>query len=188
MASTIKLRRSAVAGKVPAVGDLQLGELALNTYDGKLYTKKDNGTASIVEIGSGGSGTPVTTSDTAPGSPVDGDLWYDSIGGRTYVYYDDGSSSQWVDASPQGIGGGGGGGGQDFTFSPTAPSSPNVGDEWLDSTSGILYTRVDDGNSSAWVELAPPQLLAPEPKTNLDGGTPTTNYGGVVAINAGGVT
>lgn len=56
MANTIKLRRSAVAGKVPAVGDLQLGELALNTYDGKLYTKKDNGTASIVELSGGGGG------------------------------------------------------------------------------------------------------------------------------------
>jgi len=56
MANTIKLKRSAVSGKAPAVGDLQLGELALNTYDGKLYTKKDNGTASIVEIGAGGGG------------------------------------------------------------------------------------------------------------------------------------
>jgi len=56
MANTIKLRRSAVAGKVPAIGDLQLGELALNTYDGKLYTKKDNGTASIVELSGGGGG------------------------------------------------------------------------------------------------------------------------------------
>ena len=59
MANTIKLRRSAVAGKTPAVGDLQLGELALNTYDGKLYTKKDNGTASIVELSGGGSTAPV---------------------------------------------------------------------------------------------------------------------------------
>lgn len=59
MANTIKLRRSAVAGKAPAVGDLQLGELALNTYDGKLYTKKDNGTASVVEL-SGGATGPVT--------------------------------------------------------------------------------------------------------------------------------
>jgi hypothetical protein len=60
MASTIKIRRSAVAGKVPAVGDLELGELALNTYDGKLYTKKDNGTASIVELSGGGGGGPIT--------------------------------------------------------------------------------------------------------------------------------
>ena len=60
MANTIKLRRSAVAGKAPAVGDLQLGELALNTFDGKLYTKKDNGTASIVELSGGGATGPVT--------------------------------------------------------------------------------------------------------------------------------
>jgi hypothetical protein len=46
----------------------------------------------------------VTTSDTAPVSPSDGDLWYDSVGGRTYVYYDDGAGSQWVDTSPQGSG------------------------------------------------------------------------------------
>ena len=54
MANTIKIKRSAVAGKAPVVGDLDLGELALNTYDGKLYTKKDNGTASIVELSGGG--------------------------------------------------------------------------------------------------------------------------------------
>jgi len=59
MANTFKLKRSAVQGKVPTTGDLQLGELALNTYDGKLYTKKDNGTASIVEIGAGGGGGSV---------------------------------------------------------------------------------------------------------------------------------
>lgn len=55
MANTIKIKRSAVAGKVPVVGDLELGELALNYYDGKLFTKKDNGTASIVELSGGGS-------------------------------------------------------------------------------------------------------------------------------------
>ena len=54
MANTFRLKRSSVANKVPTTGDLQLGELALNTYDGKLYTKRDNGTATIVEIGAGG--------------------------------------------------------------------------------------------------------------------------------------
>jgi len=45
---------------VPTTSDLALGELALNTYDGKLYTKKDNGSASIVELsGGGGSGGPI---------------------------------------------------------------------------------------------------------------------------------
>ena len=55
MANTIKIRRSAVASAVPTTGQLALGELALNTYDGKLFIKKDDGTASIVQIGTGGS-------------------------------------------------------------------------------------------------------------------------------------
>lgn len=40
MASTIKLKRSSTASKVPLTTDLALGELALNTYDGLLYFKK----------------------------------------------------------------------------------------------------------------------------------------------------
>jgi len=60
MANLIKLKRSAVAGKAPTTSDLELGELALNTYDGELYTKKDNGSASIVELsGGGGGGGPI---------------------------------------------------------------------------------------------------------------------------------
>lgn len=47
--STIKLKRSAVAGKIPATSDLGLGEVALNTYDGRIYVKKSvGGTESIV--------------------------------------------------------------------------------------------------------------------------------------------
>ena len=57
MANTVRLKRSAVQGKAPVVGDLALGELAINTYDGKLYTKKNDGSDSIVEIGAGGSST-----------------------------------------------------------------------------------------------------------------------------------
>jgi len=51
MAQTIKLKRSSTSGNVPSTGQLELGELAINTYDGKVYIKKDNGTESIVEIG-----------------------------------------------------------------------------------------------------------------------------------------
>lgn len=52
MAQTVKLRRSASSGSVPTTSQLALGELAINTYDGKLYLKKNvSGTESIVEIG-----------------------------------------------------------------------------------------------------------------------------------------
>ena len=51
MASTILVKRSAVAGSVPSTGDLSLGEIAINTYDGKMYTKKTvSGSSSIVEL------------------------------------------------------------------------------------------------------------------------------------------
>ena len=52
MAQTIKLKRSATSGATPTTSQLELGEVAINTYDGKMYIKKDvGGTESIVEIG-----------------------------------------------------------------------------------------------------------------------------------------
>jgi hypothetical protein len=49
----IRLRRSAVPGNVPTVEQLQLGELAINTADGKLFLKKeyDGGIEQIIEVG-----------------------------------------------------------------------------------------------------------------------------------------
>ena len=51
--TNIKLRRSATAGAKPTTSNLDLGELALNTYDGKLYAKTTEGSASeVIQIGS----------------------------------------------------------------------------------------------------------------------------------------
>jgi hypothetical protein len=50
MAQLIKLKRTAVEGRKPTTSNLELGELAINTYDGKIYFEKDNGTPSIREI------------------------------------------------------------------------------------------------------------------------------------------
>ena len=65
----IKLKRSATKGKIPLISDLDLGEIAVNTTDGKLYMKRDvNGVVSIVELtavtasSSGGSGGAVVPS------------------------------------------------------------------------------------------------------------------------------
>jgi hypothetical protein len=46
----IKLKRSSVQSKVPSIGDLTLGELSVNTFDGKLFFKKNNGSDSIESI------------------------------------------------------------------------------------------------------------------------------------------
>ena len=50
MAQLIKLKRTSVEGRKPTTSNLELGELAINTYDGKIYFEKDNGTPSIKEI------------------------------------------------------------------------------------------------------------------------------------------
>ena len=60
MAQTILHKRSATPASAPTVGDLALGELAINTSDGKLYFKKDDGAESIIEIGEAGV-APVTS-------------------------------------------------------------------------------------------------------------------------------
>lgn len=53
----------------------------------------------------------------------------------------------------KGEAGSGGGGSGAFTYASTAPASPAPGDRWVDSVSGVMFTFVDDGSSSQWVEL-----------------------------------
>lgn len=50
MASIVQLKRSALSGKVPGTGSLNLGELAVNTYDGKIYFKKSGSIESIESV------------------------------------------------------------------------------------------------------------------------------------------
>ena len=49
MAQTIKLRRSAVAGNRPTTAQLDLGELAINTYDGKIYFEKSGSNGETIQ-------------------------------------------------------------------------------------------------------------------------------------------
>jgi hypothetical protein len=52
MATNIKLKSSALAGKIPTLSDLSLRELAVNTTDGKLFLRKGtgSGTDTIVDL------------------------------------------------------------------------------------------------------------------------------------------
>lgn len=68
----MKFKRSAVPAKVPSIADLALGELAINTYDGKLFLKKNDGTQSIVEIGAGGGGGSGTVTSVSGTGSVSG--------------------------------------------------------------------------------------------------------------------
>jgi len=50
MAQTVKLKRSSVAEKVPTTSDLELGELAMNTVDGKVYFEKSGSSVSVQTV------------------------------------------------------------------------------------------------------------------------------------------
>lgn len=76
----------------------------------------------------------VTTATTAPTSPVEGDVWFDTTTNNSKIY--DGSS--WIIIDDDTV-----------TESATAPTTPVQGDIWFDTTNAI--TKVWDG--SAWQEI-----------------------------------
>jgi hypothetical protein len=92
------------------------------TNDGTNYT----------DLGAGGA----TISDTAPTSPVAGQVWFESDTAATYVYYD----SHWIEIGASGTA---------AYVGDTAPSNPIPGQFWYDSSDGGTYVYYD----SVWVEV-----------------------------------
>ena len=163
--------------KATATG-IELPELTIGsgTNKVKLTAKSDgtleqvgtdsSGTTKAAEaIGGSGGGSSVTVSDTAPTSPSAGDMWYDSSILQTFVYYNDGSSSQWVPASPQQVGpagpagtdgaaGAAGSSGSSVTSYANLAAFPSSG-----NTNGdIAYANDTDGvymwSNSAWKRMS----------------------------------
>ena len=102
-----------------------------------------NATATTLEANVGEGGGSITVSPTAPTSPApaSGDLWWNSTEGELYVYYNDGTSSQWVAAA-----------GPSVTVAATAPTGYE-GQLWLDSTDGSMYVYYTDpgGANAQWI-------------------------------------
>ena len=92
MSTVIKAKRSSVQGKVPLTTDLALGEFAINTYDGKLFLKKNvSGSESVVEIGGPSYVTGrVALSTTSSNQIVDSFAYADV---RTVKYYIEAATS-----------------------------------------------------------------------------------------------
>jgi hypothetical protein len=105
---------ASVSGVVTAVGGFNLGISSAGTPissgpittlnfigAGNTFAVNDN----IIDISiAGGGGASVSISTEAPSNPNEGDLWYSSLLGRTFIYYVDEDSAQWVDAAPFNLG------------------------------------------------------------------------------------
>lgn len=79
--------------------------------------------------GAAGPPTPVTVSATPPSMPNPADLWWNTNDGNLYIYFNDGTSSQWVVAN---------------AASPVLPEAP---------TDGQSYLR--QGSTQSWVPGVP---------------------------------
>ena len=66
MATVIQFKRSSTQNSLPDTGDLILGEVAINTYHGRMYTEKNDGSAAVSEIGSNPASLQINDAITFP--------------------------------------------------------------------------------------------------------------------------
>lgn len=112
------------------------------TYD----SAKNRWNRTVSIGGGGGGGASVTVGTTAPASPSNGDLWFDSTDLLLYMYYADGSSNQWVQVIPSGT---------SISAGTNPPTNADSGDLWFDPADLILYVNYNDGSSTQWVKVVP---------------------------------
>lgn len=100
---------------------------------------------------------PVSSSPPIAGNStngaIDGSLYWDNTLGTLFIRYNDGNSTQWVEATPSG----GGGSSAYVIVSSTPPSISGLpeGSLYWNSNSGILYVLYNDSNSTQWVQVVP---------------------------------
>lgn len=164
--STVQLKRSAVASKVPLTSDLALGELALNTYDGRMFFKKDAGTPAIVTVVTTDD-TQTLTNKTASGLTLTGTLTANgSTGSAGQVLTSNSSGVYWSTVS-------GGGGATNLTLSSNSSTVTILSDTGTDAiilaanatTAGVLTA---DAQTIGGVKTLTGTLL--NGNTNFDSG------------------
>jgi hypothetical protein len=123
-----------VNGTIPTINTLDdIGDVSASAPSSGQFLKW-NGSAWVAETIIGGA----TISDTAPASPLAGQLWFQSTNGKTFVYYD----SSWIEV-------GGVGTGARMVSSSSAPASPLEGSMWFDTDTAQTFVYYD----SQWIEI-----------------------------------
>jgi len=121
MATVINFKRSSTQNSVPATSDLTLGEVAINTYHGRMYTEKNDGSAAITEIGSNPASLTVNDAFSFPTSD----------GSSNQILQTNGSGTvSWASQASSGI--------VIFTYSIGSTTTTITGND--DSSNSLLYT------------------------------------------------
>ena len=99
-------------------------------------------------------GSQVSVGTESPAAPSSGNLWYNTNLGRTFIYYNDGDSSQWVDAAPFNIVSDSSSAAS-VSIGTEAPVGPTSGDLWYNADYARIFVYYDNGINSQWVDAAP---------------------------------
>jgi hypothetical protein len=99
-------------------------------------------------------GSQVSVGTASPASPSSGNLWYNTNLGRTFIYYNDGDSSQWVDAAPFNIVSDSSSAAS-VSIGTESPVGPTSGDLWYNADYARIFVYYDNGINSQWVDAAP---------------------------------
>lgn len=101
-------------------------------------------------VSGGGGGGSYTISATPPAEPGEGDVWFDSTDGLSYIFYNDGDSSQWVEISGnQGSPGPGIADGGTTGQILSKASADNYDTEWTDLVLDKSVSELTDTNISS---------------------------------------
>lgn len=102
MAQIIKPKRSTVAGKAPTTSDIEVGEIAVNLTDKKIYSRDAGG---IIQLG--GSSTITSSSVSDFSEAVDDRVATLLVAGTNITLtYNDGANTLTIASSGSGGGGG----------------------------------------------------------------------------------
>jgi hypothetical protein len=92
MATVIQFKRSSTQNALPTTGDLSLGEVAINTYHGRMYTEKNDGSAAVSEIGSNPASLQINDAITFPTADGSSNQILQTNGSGTLAWADQPSS------------------------------------------------------------------------------------------------
>ena len=157
--TTDLVRADAIATAVNAKQDTLVSGVNIKTLNGSTILGSGD---YVIDIPS------VDISSTAPTNPNIGDLWWNDSNGTLYIYYDDGTSQQWVSVSYADV--------QDVIDQLTAGAP-----EALDTLNELAAALGDDPNFATTVSTALADRLS-----KANGGTVTGDVNFTGALTKGG--